>query len=89
MPRTALEIQAELDIVNGAIQSLYSGTRITEIRLRSDIVENMKKYAEISLESLLAQKNLLEQELLALTGDAPTFRRFSSIPMVVNKQGVY
>ncbi len=89
MARTAQQIQAELDIVNGALQSLYSGTRITEIRIRSNIVENMKKFSEITIETLLAQKNLLEQELLALTATAPTFRQFSSIPLIVNKQGVY
>lgn len=89
MARTAEQIQAELDIVNGALQSLYSGTRIAEIRIRSDIVDNMKKFSEITIESLLTQKNLLEQELLALTATAPTFRQFSSMPIVVNKQGIY
>ena len=89
MARTAEQIQAELDIINGALQSLYSGTRIAEIRIRSDIVDNMKKFSEITIESLLVQKNLLEQELLALSNTVPTFRQYSSLPIIVNKQGVY
>jgi len=89
MARTAEQIQAELDIINGALQSLYSGTRIAEIRIRSDIVDNMKKFSEITIESLLFQKNLLEQELLALSNTVPTFRQYSSLPILVNKQGVY
>jgi hypothetical protein len=89
MARTAEQIQAELDIINGALQSLYSGTRIAEIRIRSDIVDNMKKFSEITIESLLVRKNLLEQELLALSNTVPTFRQYSSLPIIVNKQGVY
>jgi hypothetical protein len=89
MARTALQIQAELDIVNGALQSLYSGTRITELRIDTNILRRTHRFTEISLESLLEQKNLLEQELLALTEAAPTFRSFASIPLKIDKQGVY
>jgi hypothetical protein len=89
MARTALQIQAELDVVNGALQSLYSGTRITELRIDTNILRRAHRFTEVTLESLLAQKNLLEQELLALTETAPTFRQFASIPLKVDKQGVY
>jgi hypothetical protein len=89
MARTAEQIQAELGIINGALQSLYSGTRITELRIDTNILRRSHRFTEISLESLLEQKNLLEQELLALTEAAPTFRSFASIPLKVDKQGVY
>jgi hypothetical protein len=88
MARTAEQIQAELNVINGALQSLYSGTRITELRIDTNILRRSHRFTEISLESLLEQKKLLEQELLALTETAPTFRQFANIPMIVNKQGV-
>lgn len=89
MARTALQIQAELDIVNGALQSLYSGTRITELRIDTHILRRMHKFSEVTIEALLEQKHLLEQELLELSNTTPTFRQFSSLPLVVNKQGIY
>ncbi|MDD5165741.1 MAG: hypothetical protein PHG25_04390 [Candidatus Pacebacteria bacterium] len=89
MARTALEIQAELDIVNAALQSLYTGTRLTELRIDTNLIRRYYKYSEVNIESLLGIKQNLEQELLGLTATTPTFRSFSNLPIIVNKQGVY
>ena len=87
--RTVQIVQAELDIINGALQSLYEGKQLTELRIDTNILRRYYKYTAVSVETLLAQKAVLEQELLTLAGTAPTFRAFSSMPIVVNKQGIY
>jgi hypothetical protein len=89
MARTALEINAELAVINGALQSLYTGTRVSELRVDTHILRRYYKYSEITVENLQAQKYLLEQELLSLTTTLPTFRQFASMPIVVSKQGIY
>jgi hypothetical protein len=87
--RTALVVQAELDIINGALQSIYEGKQLSELRIDTNILRRYYKYTPISETSLLAQKTKLEQELLILAGETPTFRSFGNIPMVVTKQGIY
>lgn len=89
MARAVALIQADLDTINAALNALYSGKRITELRVGSADFVRSYRYQEITVESMLAHKTLLEVELLATTGNTPTFRQFSSYPIIVNKQGVY
>ena len=89
MPRTALEIQEDIDTINAALQSMYAGTRLTELRVGSGNFIRLYKYQEISVDKLLELKGLLEAELQSVTPTTtPIFRTFGSIPMIVTKQGI-
>lgn len=89
MPRTVLEIQEDIDTINAALQTLYTGTRLTELRVGSGNFIRLYKYQEITIDTLLILKTNLEIELQAASpSNSPTFRTFSSIPLIVTKQGV-
>lgn len=86
MPRTILEVQAELNTVNSAIQQLIAGTRLTELRVGSGDFARLYRYQEISLDNLQAIRDELLQELANLNQeDGLQFRKMSSVLLKVTK----
>lgn len=86
MPRTILEVQAELTTVNAAIQELITGTRLTQLRVGSGDFARLYVNQEVSLENLQLIKQQLLQELAALENtDGITFRTNSNVRTVTRK----
>lgn len=87
MSRTATEIQADLDIVNSAIQNLISGKRLTQLRIGSGDFARLYQYSEISYDVLKGLKDELTQELATITieSDGIKFRKQSHVPLTVKK----
>jgi hypothetical protein len=86
MPRTILEVQAELNTVNSAIQQLIAGTRLTELRVGSGDFARLYRYQELSLDNLQAIRDELLQELAALNQeDGLKFRKMSNVLLKVTK----
>lgn len=90
MARTKEDIQTDIDAVNAGLGELYSGQRLTEFRINGNGVQRFYRYQEVTINDLLTAKTLLEAELLSVTpSTGPTFRSFSSMPIVVDKGGIY
>jgi len=86
MPRTILEVQAELNTVNSAIQQLIAGTRLTELRVGSGDFARMYKHQEISLDALQDIRDGLLQELAELNQEnGLQFRKMSTVQLKVTK----
>jgi len=89
MARTAVQIQSDLDTINAALQDLYAGERLTTLIVGSGEFQRRYTYQELSVDNMLGVKRTLEGELAHLTPSvAPSFRTFSSIPLVIGKSGI-
>lgn len=82
---TLAELQADLAIVDAAIEQLLLKKSVTRLEVRSGNFGRVYQYQEITLESLLALKRDLQQQIAALTEESPTFRVNATIPLIVNK----
>lgn len=83
---TLAEAQAELTLVNIAIQDVMSGKRINEHKLATGEFSRWYKFTEVSLDSLLAYRRDLRALIESLQPPvAPTFRANACIPLVVNR----
>jgi hypothetical protein len=86
MPRTILEIQAELTTVSAAIQDLIAGRRLTELRVGSGDFARLYRYQEITLDNLQAIRDELIQELAVLNQEnGLQFRKMSNVLLKVTK----
>ena len=86
MARTITEVQADLDIVNAAIQDLIAGKRLTQLRIGSGEFTRLYQYQDINYEVLKAEQADLIQELAALQAQPQMqFRTMSHIQLDVNK----
>jgi hypothetical protein len=86
MPRTILEVQAELTTVSAAIQELITGTRLTQLRVGSGDFARLYTHQEVSLENLQEIKQQLLQELADLENtDGIVFRTNSNVRTITRK----
>lgn len=86
MARTAVAIQADLDIVNAALGELIAGTKLTRLQLGSGEFARTYEFGELTYENLKQEKSELQAELNTLTTTNDIiFRNVSSIPLVVTK----
>lgn len=86
MPRTILEVQAELTTVSAAIQELITGTRLTQLRVGSGDFARLYTHQEVSLENLQEIRQQLLQELAALENtDGIVFRTNSNVRTITRK----
>ena len=91
MARTILQVQADIDTINAALQELISGTRLTRLQLGSGEFAKTYEHQEISYENLKAERAELMAELDSLTPTTSSmvFRTNTSIPLVVTKMPRY
>jgi len=85
MSMTKAEAEAELLIVNAAISDLIQGKRITQLQVRSANFQRLYGYQEITLEGLKAYRDELLGIINSLTDELPTFRKNTTIPLIVKK----
>lgn len=86
MPRTITEVQADLAVVNAALQDLIAGKRLTQLRLGSGDFTRLFQYQEITYEVLKAEQAELTQELASLeTQPQMQFRTMSHVQLNVTK----
>ncbi len=83
---TIEEAQTQLNTVNAAIQQLIEGKAILELRVGSGNFQRLYKYSDITMDSLLALRASLLQQINDLQPNlAPVFRNNANIPLVVRK----
>ena len=82
---TKEEAEAELAIVNAAISALIQGKRITQLQVREADFQRMYEYQGITLEGLKAYRDELLGIIDSLTDVFPTFRKNTTIPLIVKK----
>lgn len=81
---TLAEAEAELLIVNKAIQDLIENKRINEHKLATGEFSRWYKFDTVSLDTLMAYRRELRSLITALQPEvAPTFRSNACIPLVV------
>lgn len=87
MARTATEIQADLDIINAALQELVSGNRLTRLQLGSGEFSRVYEFQDLTYDNLKQEKTELQAELdtLTATNNTMSFRKTGSLPLVVTK----
>lgn len=86
MPRTLTEVQADLAVVNAALQDLIAGKRLTQLRLGSGDFTRLFQYQEITYDVLKAEQAELTQELASIqTQPQMQFRTMTNIPLNVTK----
>ena len=80
------EAEAELVIVNIAIQDLLKGTRINEHKITSSEIARWYRFTDVTLDSLLSYRTELRALIEALQpAVTPIFRNNACIPLVVNR----
>ena len=83
---TLAEAQAELALVNIAIQDVIAGKRVTELKLGNAEFANWYKFTDTPLEDLRAYRQTLLDRIASLSPDAiPVFKANACIPLVVRK----
>ena len=73
---TEQELQAQLLIVNAAIEKLIKGERPSHVEIGSGGYKRVYKFSEITLENLQRERALIQQKLLNLQSltEEPTYR---------------
>ena len=84
MPRTTEEINAELVLVQDAINKYISGNRTDVLRVGSGDFARYYEFGKVTLQDLLSLRTTLYRELDALLGTAPSFR--SATAMMVGRK---
>lgn len=84
---TLEEAQAQMVTVNSAISSMLAGNRLTRLEVGSGALRRTFQYTDLTLESLTAYRDYLQGVINALTPElsAPSFRKYTTIPMIVKK----
>lgn len=83
---TLAEAEAELTLVNIAIQDLMSGKRINEHKLATSEFSRWYKFSDVTLDSLLSYRTELRNLITSLQPAVlPTFRSNACIPLVVTR----
>lgn len=81
---TLAEAQAELTIVNIAIQDLIEGKRLNEHKFATGEFSRWYKFSDVTLDSLTAYRRELRSLIASLEPEImPVFRSNSCIPLVV------
>ena len=86
MTITLAEAEAELTLVNIAIQDLMSNKRVNEHKLATGEFSRWYKFSEVTLDSLMAYRSELRNLIASLQPAVyPTFRSNACIPLVVTR----
>lgn len=83
---TLAEAEAELTLINIAIQDILAGKRINEHKLATGEFSRWYKFSDVSLDSLMAYRTELRNLIMSLQPAVlPTFRSNACIPLVVTR----
>lgn len=85
MPRTIVDIEADILTINAALEELISGGRVTRLQTGSGEFVRTYDMQELTYENMLSEKNRLEDELAMLQPVEPVYRTGSTLPLQVRK----
>ena len=85
MQLTIEEAKAQLVTVQAAISDLIAGKRINQLRVGSGTFQRLYTFSEVMLAELKEYRDELLSYVDSLEETTPTFRKHSSIPLILHK----
>lgn len=82
---TAVQIQADLDIVSTAITKLLSKESVSRVELGSGSSKTVYEMQEVSFEVLDRERTRLQAELAAVNQESKAFRTSSRVQLIFSK----